>query len=99
MVETEPGFEVLAPSPFGLVCFRHIAAGMSPDEADAHNRALLARVNASGRVFLTHTVLGGSYAIRMSIGQLRTERADVRRAWSEIRAAASATSGHPQGAG
>ncbi len=99
LVEAEPGFEVLAPSPFGLVCFRHSPDGMSRDEADGHNRDMLARVNASGRVFLTHTVLGGRYAIRMSIGQLRTERADVLRAWSEIRAAAGAPSGRLQGAG
>jgi aromatic-L-amino-acid decarboxylase len=91
-VEAEPGFEVLAPSPFGLVCFRHARPKMTGDEADAHNRALLDRVNASGRVYLTHTTLAGRFAIRMAIGQWRTGRHDVELAWSEIRAAAGAAS-------
>ena len=97
-LEAEPGFEVLAPSPFGLVCFRHVRPGMGGDEADAHNRDLLARVNATGRVCLSHTALRGRYAIRMSIGQWQTERADVERAWAAIRAAAE-PSRRMQGAG
>ena len=90
---------MLAPSPFGLVCFRHLHPGMDPDEADAHNRALLARVNATGRVYLSHTALGGRYAIRMSIGQWQTERADVERAWAAIRGAAHQSSRRMQGTG
>jgi aromatic-L-amino-acid decarboxylase len=95
-VEAEPGFEVLAPSPFGLVCLRHVPPGLGAEQADAHNRGLLARVNGSGRVYLSHTVLGGRYAIRMAIGQRQTAREDVERAWSEIRAAAKEASGRVQ---
>jgi aromatic-L-amino-acid/L-tryptophan decarboxylase len=98
-LESEPGFEVLAPSPFGLVCFRHLHPGMGDDEADAHNRALLARINATGRVYLSHTALGGRYAIRMSVGQWQTERADVERAWAAIRGAAHQSSRRMQGTG
>ena len=88
-VEREPNFEVMAPSPFGLVCFRHRPAGM-PDgeELDAHNRRLLARVNAAGPVHLTHTVLAGRYAIRMAIGQWQTEQRHVDEAWRLIRTSA-----------
>jgi aromatic-L-amino-acid/L-tryptophan decarboxylase len=87
-VEASPDFEVMAPSPFGLVCFRHHPAGVDdPAELDALNRALLAAVNRDGSVFLTHTALGGRYVLRMSIGQWRTQKADVARAWQLIRAA------------
>jgi aromatic-L-amino-acid decarboxylase len=88
-VEEAPGFEPLAPSSLGLVCFRHRPAGMEDGaELDAHNRRLLAAVNTDGRAYLTHTVLGGRFAIRMAIGQLGTERRHVARAWELIRAAA-----------
>ena len=87
-VDREPGFERMAPAPLGLVCFRHRPVGMTeaPD-LDRHNRDLLARVNAGGRVFLTHTTLGGQYAIRMAIGQRTTEERHVRAAWEAVRAA------------
>ena len=90
-VEAEPGFVVAAPSPFGLVCFRHAPAGFRADgpSLDAGNRELLDRVNAAGDVYLTHTVLGGRYTLRLAVGQWQTERADVLRAWERIRAAAT----------
>lgn len=89
-VEREPGFVVAAPSPFGLVCFRHEppAAGLDGPSLDAWNRDLLRRVNAAGDVYLTHTELGGRYTLRLAVGQWQTQRADVGRAWERIRAAA-----------
>ncbi len=88
-VEVEPGFRVLAPSPFGLVCFRAEPPGLAgrEPELDEWNRSLLARVNADGRVFLTHTVLGGRFAIRLAVGQWQTGADDVARAWALIRGA------------
>lgn len=65
-----PAFEVVAPVPFSTVCFRS-AHG---DEAD---RALLAAVNADGRFFLSHTVLGGRFTLRVAIGNLRTQERHV----------------------
>jgi aromatic-L-amino-acid/L-tryptophan decarboxylase len=89
-LEAEPGFEVVAPSPLGLVCFRHRPAGMDdPAALDEHNRALLAAVNRDGGVHLTHTVLGGRYVLRLAVGQWQTGPADVERAWSLIRRAAA----------
>ena len=91
MVEREPGFEVMAPSPFGLVCFRHHPAHLADGaELDRHNERLLARINASRRVYLTHTALAGRYAIRMAIGQWQTSAEDVTTAWDLIREAAAA---------
>jgi aromatic-L-amino-acid decarboxylase len=90
-VGSQPGFEVLAPSPVALVCFRHVPAALGGDEAAlaAHNRRVLDRVNRSGRAFLTHTTLAGRYAIRMAIGQRLTRREHVAEAWEVIREAVS----------
>jgi aromatic-L-amino-acid decarboxylase len=89
-VDAEPGWEVLAPAPLGLVCFRHRPAGNADEAAlTAHNRLLLERVNRSGRVFLTHTTLDGRYAIRLVVGQRCTRREHVADAWRLLREAAA----------
>jgi aromatic-L-amino-acid decarboxylase len=80
-VRAEPGWEVSAPRRFSLVCFRR-------DASDEENEALLARVNAAGKVFLSHTRLEGRYVLRLAIGNARTTQDDVRLAWDELRAAA-----------
>jgi aromatic-L-amino-acid decarboxylase len=77
-VEEEPGWELCAPHPFSVVCFRRIAS-------DEENEALLERVNASGEVFLSHTRLAGRYVLRLAIGNARTTEEDVRRAWAVLR--------------
>jgi aromatic-L-amino-acid/L-tryptophan decarboxylase len=77
-VRDEPGWELSAPRPFSVVCFRR----EGPDEA---NEALLARVNASGVVFLSHTKLNGRYVLRLAVGNPRTTEDDVRRAWDVLR--------------
>jgi aromatic-L-amino-acid decarboxylase len=81
-VESEPKFEVAAPSPLNLVCFRHVGG----DEA---NERILETANASGRIFLTHTKLDGRFTLRLSIGQTWTEEHHVRAAWDVIRGAAA----------
>ena len=80
-VEGDPDFELAAPAPLNLVCFRHTGG-------DAVTRAILDRLNASGELFLTHTKLDGRFTIRMSIGQTHTEARHVRAAWDRIRNAA-----------
>jgi aromatic-L-amino-acid decarboxylase len=77
-VESEPGWQLCAPVPFSLVCFRL-------DATDEHNEALLERVNASGETFLSHTRLGGRFVLRLAIGNFRTTDDDVRLAWDVLR--------------
>lgn len=84
-VEAEPGWEVLAPHPFSVVCFRYRRDGMNEEEAESFNAALLDAVNATGDVFISHTKLDGRYALRMAIGNLRTQRSDVEAAWEVLR--------------
>ena len=88
-IEETPGFEVVAPVRFGLVCFRYSSPELSGTELDDLNRRLLVRVNSTGRVHLTHTQLGGRYVIRLVVGQRQTEREHVAEAWELIRHAAS----------
>ncbi|HET9039304.1 MAG TPA: pyridoxal-dependent decarboxylase [Gemmatimonadales bacterium] len=87
-IDQEPEFEVMAPVPFGLVCFRWCPAGRSEEELDALNARLLAAVNAGRQRYLTHTRLGGRYAIRLVVGQRGTEREHVNAAWDGVRSAA-----------
>ena len=86
-VEGDGRFELLAPVDLGLVCFR-LVDGREESGLDEINRRLLERVNASGRVFLTHTTLRGKYTIRLVVGQRTTEERHVRGAWDIISAAA-----------
>jgi aromatic-L-amino-acid decarboxylase len=77
-VRDEPGWEVVAPRPFSLVCFRH-------EGSDEENQLLLERVNAAGEVFLSHTKLNGRYVLRLAVGNARTTEDDVRLAWDVLR--------------
>jgi aromatic-L-amino-acid decarboxylase len=78
MVEADSEFELAAPAPLNLVCFRHRGG-------DAANQEILDSVNGWGRIFLTHTKIDGKLTLRMSIGQARTEARHVRCAWDLIR--------------
>jgi len=87
-IEESPDFELMAPVPFGLVCFRFRPSGRSEEQLDALNARLLTAVNGTRERYLTHTRLGGRYAIRLVVGQRATERAHVRGAWEAVREAA-----------
>jgi aromatic-L-amino-acid decarboxylase len=76
-VTDHPDFSLMAPAPFSVVCFR-------ANGPDSLNEQLLARVNASGEVFVSHTKLEGRYVLRLAIGNLRTTEAHVARAWTLI---------------
>jgi aromatic-L-amino-acid/L-tryptophan decarboxylase len=91
LVAGDPRFEIVAPRTANLVCFRLRGEG---DSANERNRALLERLNASGTMFLSHSVLefpgrGKCYFLRMAIGATGTQERHVRAAWDEIVAAAA----------
>ncbi len=92
-VEGEEGWEVLAPVPFSTVAFRYVGAEVSEADRDARNLAIMTRVNATGRAFLSHTRLGRHVALRLSIGNLRTTEAHVREAWELLKTAALTVQG------
>ncbi len=92
-VEAEPGWELAAPVSLSLACFRYAPAGASEGERDARNARILAAVNATGEVFLSHTKLGGRYVLRLAVGNVRTEQRHVARAWELLRQTAGAIGG------
>jgi len=77
-VRDEPDWTLEAPRPFSIVCFRHAGS-------DEENEALLARANATGELFISHTKLNGRYVLRLAIGNAGTTEDDVRRAWEVLR--------------
>jgi aromatic-L-amino-acid decarboxylase len=87
-VEAEPGWELSAPHPFSVLCFRHLLPEASVAEQNAHNTAILDRVNESGDIFISHTMLGPTYVLRVAIGNLRTTDVHLARAWALLREAA-----------
>lgn len=85
-VRADGRFEVCAPVELSLVCFR-LKAG---DEA---SRALMEAVNGSGHAFLSHTVLGGRFVIRLAIGNYQTTEEDMRGTWAKIQEEAGRLTG------
>jgi aromatic-L-amino-acid/L-tryptophan decarboxylase len=78
-------FELLAPVSLNLICFRYKPDAVSGDEAlNELNARLLERVNATGKLFLSHTKLNGAFTLRMVIGQTHVEQRHVDDAWNLI---------------
>lgn len=92
LIEEDSHFEIAAPVPFSLVCFRHRSDNL-------FNQRLLAEINSTGKAFLSHTVLNGRFVLRFAVGNFQTNESDIREVWHLIRqtaqqlsvAAASAT--------
>jgi aromatic-L-amino-acid decarboxylase len=80
-VRAEPDWEVMAPHSLSVVCFRYAPPQLHETQRDALNAEILHAVNATGEVFLSHTKVDGRYALRLAIGNLRTQRTDVEHAW------------------
>jgi len=80
-VAADKDFEIAAPHPLNLVCFRHKAG-------DERNQRMMEKLNASGELYLTHTKLKGKFTLRLCVGQSQTQRRHVQRAWQLIQASA-----------
>src|SRR5713101_459823 len=76
-VSQDDRFNLAAPAPLNLVCFRHKGG-------DAINQALMDRLNRSGDLYLTHTKLSDRFTLRFCVGQTNTAARHVERAWHRI---------------
>ncbi len=81
-IEKDDRFELAAPPPLNLVCFRHKAG-------DDFNQKLMDRLNRSGNLYLTHTSMHERLTLRLCVGQTNTEFRHVEQAWQEIQQVAT----------
>jgi aromatic-L-amino-acid/L-tryptophan decarboxylase len=88
-VKASGDWELMAPVPFALVCFRYAPNGTSEAERDRHNEQIMHAVNDGGEVFLSHTKLHGRFTLRLSVGNIRTEEKHLALAWEKLREATS----------
>ena len=86
-VEESPNWELMAPVPLALVCFRACPRVDGADEVarnarlDVLNEAIMHGVNATGKALLSHTKLNDKLTLRLSIGNIRTTEKHVRQVW------------------
>jgi aromatic-L-amino-acid decarboxylase len=96
-VEDSPDFEMMAPVPFALVCFRacprrvsspHVSEGSLTDEQlNLLNERIMNDINASGEAYLSHTKLNGKFTLRLSVGSIRVEERHLQKVWDMLNAA------------
>ncbi len=79
-VEQSNDFEMLAPVPFALVCFR--AAPENVEDLDALNEKIMNQINASGEAYLSHTKLNGKFTLRLSVGSIQVEERHLEKIWN-----------------
>lgn len=78
-VEASPNFELLAPVPFALVCFRARPSGV--EDLDSLNERIMNEINASGEAYLSHTKLNDVFTLRLSVGSIRVEERHLKKVW------------------
>ncbi len=78
-VEESDAWEMMAPVPFALVCFRACPTGV--DDLNALNEKIMNEINTSGEAYLSHTKLNGKYTIRLSVGSIRVEERHLQKVW------------------
>jgi len=76
-VNNSAEFELAAPAPLNLICFRH-------KDGDTTNRNLMDHLNEDGKIYLTHTTLDDKFTLRFCIGQTQTQSHHVEQAWELI---------------
>ncbi len=90
-VEVSADFELTAPVPFALVCFRACPAGV--DDFDALNERIMNAINTSGDAYLSHTKLDGKYTLRLSVGSIRVEERHLKKVWNLLNEHLAAATG------
>ncbi len=84
-IRSTPGFQVLAPVPLNVICFRYAPSGIT-DAAllDALNARLLESLNRTGTMYISHTRLSDRTTLRLVVGQTNVQQHHVDAAWERI---------------
>jgi aromatic-L-amino-acid decarboxylase len=89
-IAAEANWEILAPHPLSVVCFRFAPPSLCEHAIDELNGKIMDAANRTGEIFLSHTKIDGRFALRLAIGNMRTTREDVATAWHILREQARA---------
>lgn len=85
-VENDSDFELLAPVPFAVVCFRFKPKEVKDEnKLNELNEKLMNTVNESGKIYISHTKLNGKFTLRFSVGNIRTTEDHIRDAWKLLK--------------
>lgn len=91
-----PNIEILAEPQLSIVAFRIARPDLDENGLNALNRRFLAAINSRKRVYLTGTMLGSAFALRICVLSFRTHADRVREGMEDIRAAAAEVGATPQ---
>nr|AHN53383.1 aromatic L-amino acid decarboxylase [Rosa rugosa] len=98
LVRMDKRFEILVPRNFSLVCFRISPSALISSNEDDEigmvnevNCKLLEAINASGKAYMTHAVVGGLYVLRCAVGATLSEEKHIVEAWKVVQDHAQAT--------
>jgi aromatic-L-amino-acid decarboxylase len=84
-VQTEFDFEIVTPKVINMVVFRYAPEGVNADRLNSLNEQLIAELNGTGKIFLSHTKVHGKYSLRMPIGQTNVEAHHIEASWELIK--------------
>lgn len=84
-IAKEINFEMILPRNLTVVCFRYKPSGISDEtEINRLNAELLEKINSSGKLYLSHTIINGKYVIRFVCAQTNTQVQHVQNALDNI---------------
>jgi len=84
-IQRSSSLELLGPVELSAVCFRHILTEDTSEEVrNRFNLALLKRIVARGKVYLSNAELNGKFCLRACIVNHRTKETDIDAVVSEV---------------
>ncbi|MBN2485212.1 MAG: hypothetical protein JXB34_04475 [Bacteroidales bacterium] len=82
LVTSSSDFELAAPRNLNIVCFRF--TGGNHQQTNELNQQLMDKINQTGKIYISHTLINDKFAIRFVCGQTNVEKRHVDLAWQVI---------------